>query len=194
MSFRVSALVAGLAVMGLADISPVLAQPQAPIRPRYSSFGNIFSPNRGPNGVFMGNAQMQPFVNPIGPNVAGLMGNQGFAVPGQGIVLPGQGVPQALIGAYGLDPNQRPTGSVTPTFNNLGHWYPSGFSGTGGGNYGHWYPNGIANGRGITGYGGGGGGFSGGAVISGGGGMTGPRASPLGTAITAGAAVGQMRR
>lgn len=193
MSFRVSALVAGLAVMGLAEVAPVLAQPQAPIRPRYSTFGNIFSPSRGPNGVFMGNAQMQPFINPIGPQVAGVIGGQGFAVPGQGFVLPGQAVPQALIGAYGLDPNLRPTG-VVGTFNNLGHWYPGGYTGgAGGGYYGHWYPNGIANGRGILGYGGGGGGFvSAGGVV--GGGMVGPRASPLGTALTAGAAINQMRR
>ena len=188
MSFRVSALVAGLAVLGAAELAPLMAQPQAPVRPRYSSFGNIFSPNRGPNGAAVGGAQMQPFVNPIGPQVAGVVNQGGFVIPGSG-ALPG-----AFPGVYGVDPLYRPTG-VVATFNNLGHWYGGGTA-AGGGNYGHWYPGGITNGRGIAGYGGGGtgGGFvsAGGAV---GGGFGGPRVGGMmGTALTGAATVNQLRR
>lgn len=180
MSFRIPALVAAVVVFGSAELAQ--AQPQAPVRPRYSSFGNIFSPNRGPVGG-AGFGQNQPFVNPIGPQVAGIGGPQGFAYPG----VYGQGaVPPALIGAYGaIDPTLPPTG-VVGSFNNLGHWY--------GGNYGHWYPGGVANGTGILG----GGGVYGGSVGVGrtgtarlGGGAGG---ALLGTAMTAGATMNQFRR
>lgn len=187
MSFRVSALVACLSAFGAAELSPVLAQPQAPVRPRYSSFGNIFSPNRGPNGAFVGGAQMQPFVNPIGPQVAGVVNQGGFVLPGSGAV------PGAFPGVYGVDPLYRPTG-VVATFNNLGHWYGGGTAG-GGGYYGHWYPNGVANGRGVLGVGGsvGGGFVTGGPVVGGGG--VGPRVGGLmGTTLTGAAAVNQLRR
>ncbi len=188
MSFRVSALVAGLAVLGLAEASPVLAQPQAPVRPRYSSFGSIFSPSRGPNGQqLIGNAQMQPFVNPLGPQVVGGQLNQG------GFVLPGSGAaPGAFPGVYAIDPLARPTG-IVGSFNNLGHWYGGGY--TGGGYYGHWYPGGVTNGRGILGYGGGGLG-GGGAVVLPTSGGAGPRVGgPLmSTAFTAGATINQFRR
>jgi hypothetical protein len=187
MSFRVSALVATVAVFGLAELTPAFAQPQAPIRPRYGAFGNIFSPSRLPFGgaAGAGFGQNQPFVNPLGPQVAGVGAPQGFVFPGQ------TAFPQALPGAYGtIDPLLPPTGTVG-TFNNLGHWYPP--NGIGGGNYGHWYPNGIANGRGITGYGGGGGGAYAGTPVIVGGARTGG-GSLVGTAVTAGAAMNQIRR
>ena len=44
MSFRVSALVTAAAVLGLGSVTPASAQPQAPMRPRNSAFGSIFTP------------------------------------------------------------------------------------------------------------------------------------------------------
>lgn len=185
MSFRVSALVAVVAVFGAAELTPVCAQPQAPVRPRYSTFNSIFNPYRGPVGGF-GFGQNQPFVNPIGPQVAGVVVPQAFAYPGLATL------PQALPGAYGtIDPQLPPTG-IVGTFNNYGHWYPNGLAGGAGGYYGHWYPNGVANGRGVLGYGGGtGGGYAGTPVIAGG---VRPSGSFLGTALTAGATINQFRR
>jgi hypothetical protein len=177
MSFRVSALVAGVVVLGLSSVAPVSAQPQAPVRPRYSTFGNIFSPQQrfGNGGAFGQNA---PFVNPLGPQVAGVPAAQGFVYPGQ------TSYSQVLPGVFATDPQLPPTG-VVGTFNNLGHWYGSG---TGGG-YGHWYPNGITNGRGILGYGGGGG-YAGGMAA----GPTGSRGSLMGAGVGVGATVGALRR
>ncbi|MDY3552102.1 hypothetical protein R5W24_001182 [Gemmata sp. JC717] len=193
MSFRSSVLVAAVAVLGASELAPVGAQPQAPVRPRYSSFGNIFSPRPalGVQGAGAGNA---PFINPIGPQVAGGQFGQGFVVPGQpltGFGYPGQvNFGQTLPGAFAVNPQLPPTG-VVGTFNNLGHWYPSGTGGTGGG-LGHWYPNGLASGRGVL-TGGGGGGYGGGAMV-GGGGLARPGGSPLGTALGVGAAVNSFRR
>lgn len=185
MSFRVSALVAAVAVLELSSLAPVAAQPQAPIRPRSSTFGSVFSPNQqfGNNGF----GQNQPFVNPIGPQIAGVGGAAGFGYPGQ------VAFPQSLAGAYGLDP-QLPASGIVGTFNNLGHWY-----GARSGYYGHWYPNGVSNGRGILGYGGGSGGgyggYGGGSASGGaGGGTIGSRGSIGGTALGVGAAVGSFRR
>lgn len=192
MSFRVSAVVAATAVLGLGSLMPASAQPQAPVRPRYGTFGNIFSPSPQPfapgGGAF---GQNLPFVNPIGPQVAG-GGNFGqFAYPGLG--YPGQvGFPAGFAGDPNLVYPQLPASGVVGTFNSGGQ--RSGY-------YGHWYPNGVANGRGILGYGGGGGGFGGGLgggvgpVI--GGGLQGQgRAggSLAGTALGAGAVYGSLRR
>ncbi len=188
MSFRVSAIVAATVVLGIGSVTPAVAQPQAPIRPRNSQFGNIFSPNRQPGiGAF---GQNQPFVNPIGPQVAGVPNAGQFAVPGQGFAglgYPGQLALQPGLagGLYGVDPQLPPSG-IVGTFNNLGHWY--------GGNYGHWYPNGIANGRGVLGSSGGG---YGGTVGVGpvGGGLQGRTGGTLaGTALTGAALSGALRR
>lgn len=178
MSFRVSALVSAVAVLALAEFAPVSAQPQVPVRPRYSGFQSVFGGGRplqaNPGQGFLG--ANQPIGNPNGPLAPG------FVLPGQ---VPGQlGYPYALPGTYGVDPNLPQTG-IVGSFNNLGHWY--------GGNYGHWYPGGVSNGRGITGYGGGnlGGGTVGGGVMMGGG-----RGGPglLNTGLTAGATINQFRR
>lgn len=182
MSFRVSALVAGAVVFGLSSAAPVSAQPQAPVRPRYSTFGSIFTPPQqfGNGGAFGQNA---PFVNPLGPQVAGVPAAQGFAYPGQ--------TSYSLIqpGLFGADPQLPPTG-VVGTFNNLGHWY-----GSGGAGYGHWYPNGIASGRGILGYSGSAGYGTAGVVGSvNQGGPTGARGSLIGAAVGTGAVVGSLRR
>ena len=178
MSFRVSALVATLAVLGSAEGAPAFAQPPVPVRPRYSAFQNIFRPGVPPlvqpGPGFLG--QPLPMGNPAGPLAPG------FVYPN----LATQ--PQALPGAAGnIDPQARPTG-IVGQFVNYGNWYGNGS----GSNYGHWYPNGIANGRGILG-------GSGGAGVSAGGSMPsiGPRptgGSVLGTAVTAGAVVGTLRR
>ncbi len=172
MSFRVSALVV-VVVLELSSLAS--AQPQAPIRPRTGAFGNLFSPQRQ---FGAGVGQNQPFVNPIGPQVAGVGTPQGFAYPGQ------TAYPQVLPGVFGVDPQLPPTG-IVGSFNNLGHWY--------GGNLGHWYPNGVANGRGILGYGGGGA-DAGGAIGPTVGGMARPGGSVGGTAIGIGAAAGMLRR
>ena len=197
MSFRVSAVVAATAVLGLGSLVPASAQPQAPVRPRYGTFGNIFSPSPQPfapgGGAF---GQNLPFANPIGPQVAGgggvgQFGN--FAYPGLG--YPGQvGFPAGFVGDPNLIYPQLPASGVVGTFNRPGH--RSGY-------YGHWYPNGVANGRGILGYGGGGGGFGGnyggsgyGSGIGGGVGpvIGGGRGSLAGTALGVGAVYGTLRR
>lgn len=196
MSFRSSALVTAVAVLGLGELAPVGAQPQAPVRPRYGSFGNIFSPRPalGVQGAGAGNA---PFINPIGPQVVGGQLGQGFVVPGQPLAGLGYGYPgqvtfgQTLPGAFAVNP-QLPATGVVGTFNNLGHWYP----GATGGGLGHWYPNGLANGRGV---GGGGGGYGGGGMVGplaggGGAGMARQGGSALGTALGAGAAVNSFRK
>lgn len=191
MSFRASALMAAVVVLGLGSTAPVLAQPQAPVRPRYSSFGGIFSP-RPALGVPGGGAGNLPFMNPIGPQVAGGLGAQGFAVPGLG--YPGQVTYGSTFpGAFAVNPQLPPTG-VVGTFNNLGHWYPNG-TGAGAGNLGHWYPGGFAGGRGILGASGGGGygGFAG-PQMGGGAGMARPGGSIAGTALGVGAAASTFRR
>ena len=183
MSFRVSAIIAAVAVMGFGALDPVGAQPQVPVRPRNTQFQSIFGGGRPvlatPGQGFLG--QNQPVVNPNGPQVPG------FAFPGQ--TLSSQGF---TGGAYAADAQLPPTG-VVGSFNNLGHWY-----GGNSGNYGHWYQNGIANGRGVLGYGGGSGGtFAGGGVGPTVGNSARPR-SALGsvgsTALGVGAAVGSFRR
>lgn len=192
MSFRSSAVLAAVVVVGLGAEAPVSAQPQAPVRPRYSSFGGVFSP-RPALGVQGAGAGNLPFINPIGPQAFGGPGGQGFVMPGQ--ALPGDpalGGGVVFPGAYAVDPQLTPTG-VVGTFNNLGHWYPNG---TGGGNLGHWYPGGFAGGRGVLGMGGGGGyGGSVGPLMGGGGaGLARPGGSLAGTALGVGAAAGAFRR
>lgn len=198
MSFRASAVMAAVVVVGLGAEAPVSAQPQAPVRPRYSSFGNVFSP-RPALGVQGAGAGNLPFINPIGPQAFGGLGGQGFIMPGQalpgGIALggdPALGGGLVFPGAYAVNPQLAPTGFV-PTFNSLGHWYPNG---TGGGNLGHWYPGGFAGGRGVLANNGGGG-YSGsvGPLVGGGGaGMARPGGSLAGTALGVGAAAGTFRR
>lgn len=172
MPFRVSAFVAVVAVLGLSSIAPVFAQPQAPVRPRYTAFQSIFRPGQmpqaNPAAGFLG--QNPPVGNPAGPQAPG------FAYP-----------PSAQPGT-GPDVTPQPTG-VVGTFNNLGHWYG------GSAGLGHWYPNGPANGRGILG-------TAGMGVMGGGAGGSGPQgpgprsagASPLGSAFLGAAVVGQLRR
>lgn len=183
MSFRVSALVTVAGVFGLAEFAPVRAQPQVPVRPRYSSFQNIFRPGVAPlvqpGPGFLG--QQMPIGNAFGPLAPG------FVYPNLGAL------PQALPGAYGnVNPLLPPTG-VVGTFQNYSHWY--GF-GTTTGNYGHWYPNGLTNGRGVLSSSGGGGfgGLYGGPAIGGGfrtGGAIGAAAT---TGAMMGGAINQMRR
>lgn len=177
MSFRVSALLSAVAVAALAEFAPVSAQPQVPVRPRYSGFQTVFGGGRplqaNPGQGFLGGNQ--PIGNPGGPVAPG------FVLPGQ---VPGQlTYPYALPGTYGVDPFLPATG-VVGSFNNLGHWY--------GGNLGHWYPGGLRNGSGIIGYGGGGG-YAGGVGPTVGGARGGMQGL-LNGAATAGAAMGQLRR
>ena len=193
MSFRVSALVSAAAVLGLGSVTPASAQPQAPMRPRNSAFGSIFTPglqqqqqqqllfgNQGGFGV----PNAPGFVGPGGLNPAFLNGGGGL-----GFGYPGQlAYPQVLPGAIAVNPQLPPSG-IVGTFGNYGHWYNQR-----GGNYGHWYPNGIANGRGILG-GGSYGGYGGSAGTTTGGLRTGNTLGTLGgTALGVGAAANQFRR
>jgi hypothetical protein len=170
MSFRVSALAAGVLVLGLGSVTPVSAQPVAPIRPRTSPFGSIFTP-----GMQQQQLQQQMFMNQAlgaGGVGQGFLG-PGFVNPGlgglgfPGLGVPGVGYPGALAyqsafpGAFAPALGLPPSG-VVGTFNNYGHWYNFN-SRSGSGYYGHWYPNGVASGRGVLGFGGGyGGGYGGG--------------------------------
>ncbi|MCI0703620.1 MAG: hypothetical protein L0241_21270 [Planctomycetia bacterium] len=127
MSVRVSAL-AVFVLLELASFAPISAQPQPPIRPRYTQFQNMFRPGVPPQpnpgqGIL---GQRLPMGNPGGPQAPGFVYPQAQAAP-----LP-----------PGVDPFLPPTG-VVGRFNDLGHWY--------GGNYGTWYPNGVANGNGVLG-------------------------------------------
>ena len=95
MSFRVSALVSVAAVLGLSALAPVSAQPQAPVRPRYTAFQNVFYPNQlpllNPGGGFLG--QM-----PIGGG--------GGAPQVPGFVTPGSlTFPQNQPTVFSTDPN-----------------------------------------------------------------------------------------
>jgi|GEM_PF-3049679 len=198
MSFRVSALVAAVAVLSVGSITPAFAQPQVPVRPRYTAFQSVFAPGRTPlvnpgQGILGLNA---PGFGPpgFGPGFGGFVGPQvpGFAFPGQQFV--GQNAlayPQAFPGAYGINPNLVTTG-VPARFGYYGHWY-----GGRSGYYSHWYPNGVANGSGVLGpgYQGAfgyagllGGGFGGSA------GLMRPTGSVLGTALMGAGAINQMRR
>jgi hypothetical protein len=176
MSFRVSALVAAAAVLGLGSLSPVFAQPQVPVKPRYTAFQNVFSPYRplvaNPGQGIQG--FNQPVGNPNGPQAPG------FVLPGQ--LLPGQlgAGPQQATGPGAVNPALPPTG-IPASFNNLGHWYnrSSGF-------YGAWYLNGLTNGNGALGSTGNSGLGSGPVPRQGG--------SLMGTALMGAAAVGQLRR
>ena len=181
MSFRVSALVSVVGVLVLSSLTPAFAQPQPPVRPRYSAFQSVFRPgqppliNPGP-GIL---GQNQGFFNPAGPLAPGFVNPNGLVYPQN----------QPII--YATDPNLAPTG-VVGTFNNLGHWYPGGYNYAAAG-VGHWYPNGLANGRGVLGYGGGyAGGLYGGGGLMTGGGRGGP--SLLGTANLGAATFNQFRR
>ena len=195
MSFRVSAMVAAAAVLGLGAITPAAAQPQAPIRPRSTTFGSIFSP-----GLQQQQFQQQQLLNQalgggVGAGFAqggiinpGLLngGGAGFGYPG------GLAYSQVLPGALGVNPQLPPSG-IVGSFNNLGHWYNQ----RGGGYYGHWYPNGVASGRGILGggsYGGSGGGYGGSAGMTGGPRTGNSLGSLGGTALGVGAAANQFRR
>src|SRR6266511_42195 len=80
MSFRVSALVAAV-VVGSASVTPVSAQPQAPIRPRTSPFGSIFTPG----------LQQQQFQQQLLLNQALGAGGVGPGFVGPGFVNPGLG-------------------------------------------------------------------------------------------------------
>jgi hypothetical protein len=180
MPSRTPALLAVMAIFGLSAYSPVTAQPQVPVRPRYTTFQNVFLPGQqpqvNPGAGFLG--QGLPFGNPGGPQVPG------FVYPGT------LNYPQSQPTVFALDPRLRPTGIVA-TFNNTGHWYGAR---TIGGGLGHWYPNGFANGRGVLGFGAGYGMQSYGAGGSSSAGFGGSGGSLLGTAMTAGAAFNQLRR
>jgi hypothetical protein len=188
MSFRVPALVAALAVLGLGSITPAHAQPQAPVRPRYTQFQSMFGGGRplvaNPGQGILGLNQPN-FINPNGPNAPVFLNAAGQPILNQGLTNGAYGVNN---GAYGLiNPYLVPTG-VVGQFGNLGHWYNyrSGY-------YGHWYPNGIQNGAGVIGnsgaiYGGfvGPRGMTGGPIRAGG--------SMLGTTMMGAATVNQFRR
>jgi hypothetical protein len=195
MSFRVSVPVAVAALLAVSSVTPAFGQPIAPVRPRSSAFGTIFTP-----GLQQQQFQQQQFLNqalglggvglggaPLGGGWNPALGAGGFGYPGQ---LAYQG---ALPGAYAPAPLLASSG-VVGTFNNLGHWYGGGR----GGNLGHWYPNGVASGRGILGYGGGtSGGFAGGVVgpVGGAAGRGGSLIGNVGgTALGIGATMNQFRR
>jgi hypothetical protein len=190
MSFRTSALVSAAVALGLSGVAPVGAQPQVPVRPRYSTFQNLFYPNQ------------QPLANPgagflgLGPGLGNPAGPQapGFVTPGS------LAFPQNYPTVY-TNPNVRQSGLVA-RFGYLNHWYASGYTSTVGG-LGHWYQNGRANGRGVLGIGSGYGqvtsfGFGNpGGFVTGTGtntGAYGPGGSLLGTAVGAGATFNQFRR
>lgn len=204
MSFRVFALLAAAVVLELGLASPALAQPIAPIRPRTSPFGSIFTP-----GLQQQQFQQQMLLNQalgaggVGVGVGGvpIPGLQGLGFGGLGgLGYPGQLQYQpTLPGAFATAPGLPPSG-IVGTFNNYGHWYNA----RGTGNLGHWYPNGLANGRGILGYGGVGGGAYG-ASGNYGGGMGPQVGGPSrfgnsmignvgGTALGVGAMMNQFRR
>ena len=173
MSFRVSALVA--VALALGSVAPAFAQPQAPLRPRSSPFGNVFTP--GPAALTPPGQGAFGF----GPAGGGLLVAPGFVNPNLVGGTPGLGYPgQTLPGAFAVNPP--PASSGGAVFNNLGHWY--------GGNYGNWYRNGVTSGYGVLGSS---------AAVGGAGGAGpqrsgGPIRSGAGTALMAGAAAGQFRR
>lgn len=176
MSFRVTVLVAVAAVLGFSSLTPAFAQPQAPVKPRYTQFQNMFSPYRplvaNPGQGIQGANLPNP--NPSGPQVPG------FVYPGQS----GAAVQQPA-GPGTVDPTIKPTG-MPVTFNNLGHWYSRST-----GYYGTWYPNGVANGYGVLAATGGNPGSMSGSTP---GMLPRPGGSPLGTALMSGAVVNQFRR
>lgn len=198
MSFRISALVAAVAVLSVGSITPAFAQPQVPTRPRYTQFQSVFAPGRSPlvnpgQGIIGLNA---PGIGPagFGPGFGGFAGPQvpGFAFPGQQFV--GQNpsaYPQVLPGGLTVNPNLVATG-VPARFGYYGYWY-----GGRSGYYSHWYPNGVSNGYGVLGPGyrgafGYGGLYGGG--LAGTAGITRPTGSVLGTALMGAGAINQMKR
>jgi hypothetical protein len=160
MSFRFFTLAAA-AALTLGSVTPASAQPQPPIRPRYSSFGGIFGSSNpvAPGGLFGGNGLFGGYgfgnnfsgpggVNPVIVNPLFAGGLNGVGPLAGGFLYPGQtAFPQILPGAIGVNPSLAPTG-VVGTFNNYGHWY-----GPRSGYYGHWYPNGLYSGLGVLGNG-----------------------------------------
>jgi hypothetical protein len=137
MSFRTRATVAAFAVLGLGPVA--LAQPQAPPRPYYGSYGNLF--RQGGGSYFFGG----PGYYGYGPAFGGGLG------PGWGGFGPNQQLMQQNLQlqqqlnynnqslanlqtylATGVNPNLPITGQGA-TFNYLGHWYPSARNGGGGG-------------------------------------------------------------
>ena len=194
MTFRVSALASAAVVLGLGAFAPVSAQPQAPIRPRSSTFSSIFTP-----GLQQQQLMQQQFIANAGLGFAGpggligpAFGNPGLTAFG-GLGYPGSlALPQVLPGALAANP-QLPRSGIVGTFYNYGHWYNM----RGSGYYSHWYPNGITNGRGAlgNGMGGGFGGFSGGGLSGGGPIQPGSGINSLGgTALGVGATLNQLRR
>ncbi len=190
MSFRVSALASVAAVLGLSALSPAGAQPQVPVRPRYSAFQSVFAPGSqpllNPGGGFLGQQNGFGFPGAFGGGFGGGVGPQvpGFVNPGT-LNFP-QNQPTAFVG-----PQVQATG-VVGRFNYLGHWYGVGNIS---GGLGHWYPNGFANGRGVLGVGSA---YGAGGLYSAGGGFTsggfGGAGSVLGTAAAGGGAFNQPRR
>jgi hypothetical protein len=148
MSFRAAALASVALLLCASALRPVSAQPQVPVRPRYTTFQNLFYPGQqpllAPGGGFL--RQMGPFAAQGGPIGAGVGGAPpqvpGFVLPGS--LLYPQNQPPVFV-----DPALAPTG-VVGRFNYLGHWY--GANSISGG-LDHWYPNGPANGRGVLGFG-----------------------------------------
>jgi hypothetical protein len=190
MSFRVSALAAVAAVLAAGSLTPAFGQPIAPLRPRSSAFGSVFTPGlqqqQFQQQLLLNQALGAAGVGPVGPGFnPGIGGVPGFG--GAGGVGP-LAYQSALPGAYAPAALNAASTGVVGQFNNLGHWY------SGRGSLGHWYPNGVASGRGVLGYGGGGGMGAGGPIggsVGRGGSMVG---NVGGTALGVGAAVGQFRR
>jgi hypothetical protein len=194
MSFRVSALVAAAVVLELSLATTASAQPVAPVRPRSSIFGNVFTP-----GLQQQQFQQQLFLNQAlggGGGVVPLFGVPGGMNPNfPGGQLPGQLANQpALPGAFSPVAGGPPRQAAV--FNSLSPYY-----GRSNGNYGHWYPNGIASGRGVLGSSGGGGGGS--SPSGGGAGPAGMGTNRFGssmignvggTALGVGAMMNQFRR
>ena len=185
MTFRIHALIATFAVLGLSLVNTLSAQPIPPPRAPNNAFGNFFTPGYGtsPNGGMYyggpfggwggggGGIGMFGGVGGMGfiPGAGGFGGFPGFGgVGGFGGFGGGFGGFGGMVGPYGRSTSgigtQSSFGPFAPyvlnmqpvLFNNRGHWYSN--------YYGHWYPNGLANGSGVLTNGGRGGGL---ALLSG---------------------------
>lgn len=189
--------VAGLLL--LSEVSAARAQPQVPVRPRSSPFGNVLGSGFGGSPYLQQQQQRLQQSQQFQMNQQGnvLAPNSLYYNPTGGLYLNGSGgLPQFLPGAYQLiDPTQQQQTGVVGRFNTTAGYF--------GGNLGHWYPGGYRGGQGVLAgtVGGGGGGL----VIGGGrgaggsnggltGGMRGGPAALLNTGFMAGATMNQFRR
>lgn len=188
-------------VLLLSEFTSAHAQPQVPVRPRSSPFGNILGSGFGGSPYLQQQQQRLQQSQQFQMNQQGsvLAPNSLYYNQTGGLALNGSGaLPQFLPGAYQLiDPRQLQQTGVVGTFNstgnyfggNLGHWYPGGYRGQGvlaGGGSGGGRPVVIGGGRGAGGTGGMGGGLTGG--------VRGGPAALLNSGFMAGATMNQFRR